>query len=460
MIQTTPIPARPKSTAVLALLCATFLLSVALVGRAGATAPTDYDVTVHSDPSYQFDKPGSSVVADGHLFVANEGTGTLTQISSTTGAFERVITGVTKPSFITAYDGKVWVTSYDTNTIYVVDIASGTVTQTLTDATFSCPSGIVAAGGKLWVAQNCAARVSIINPDGTIADTLSGGSYSFSWPFIISTDGEHVWVPNTGSTAVTKLNLTPTAGSYLDAVYTNSTTPGAGFSGLRQTLSDGVWFWTINNSAGTITQMEVATGALVRVLSGSEYEFNGFGLAVLYDDYLWVPALNSNQVTVISKADGGVVTILKGSPYDFSRPASSAYGDGSVWFPNFNNNTLTELRNLSVPTAPQNVTASATSGSATITWEAPASDGRSPITDYVVSAEPGGASCTTTELSCEITGLTDGTSYVFSVVATNAIGSSPAASSASTLIPADTVDPIDEPTDGPTVDQVVPTYAG
>ena len=97
--------------------------------------------------------------------------------------------------------------------------------------------------------------------------------------------------------------------------------------------------------------------------------------------------------------------------------------------------------------------------------------------DYDVTSAPGDATCTATapELTCEITGLTEGATYTFSVVATNKNGTSPAASSAATLIPENT-DPITPPTTTPptttpptttpptttprTVDQVVPSFTG
>ena len=427
MIQTIVHPVRSRSLALIALLATTVILGFTLVGRAEATAPIDYRVTVYSDASYGFNQPGTSVVYDGHFFVANVGSGTITQMSTATGAFEKSISGVLQPSFMTAYDGKLWVSSYDTNKIYVVDIATGTVTQTLTDGTFSCPSGIVPAGGKIWVAQNCAARVTVLNTDGTIAATLSGAPYNFSWPFIITSDGTNVWVPNTGTNAVTKLNLTPTAGSYFAASYDNTNTPGASFSGLRQTLSDGVSIWVLSNNTKVITQIDIATGDLIRVLSGPAYQFGGFGLAVVYGDYLWFPNNSGNLTTVVNKSDGTVAAILTGSPYNFSNPSSSATGDDAVWIPNYNNNTVTELHNLLPPTAPLNTNATLSGTTATITWDPPASDGGSAITGYTVTAAPGGATCTATApaTTCDIAGLDNATTYTFTVVATNTNGNSP-----------------------------------
>ena len=74
-----------------------------------------------------------------------------------------------------------------------------------------------------------------------------------------------------------------------------------------------------------------------------------------------------------------------------------------------------------VPGAPSGINAIPGDGTLSIGWTAPANHGR-PITGYTVTLDPGGATCSTSSASCEITGLTNGVSYVPSVTATNAIG--------------------------------------
>ena len=88
---------------------------------------------------------------------------------------------------------------------------------------------------------------------------------------------------------------------------------------------------------------------------------------------------------------------------------------------------------ISAPTVPQTVAAVAAEKSATVSWTAPLSVNGSPITAYTVTLAPGGATCSTLELSCIFTGLLAGTTYTASVTATNAAGASVIATA--TVIP-------------------------
>jgi hypothetical protein len=88
-------------------------------------------------------------------------------------------------------------------------------------------------------------------------------------------------------------------------------------------------------------------------------------------------------------------------------------------------------KELVVPDAPTGVVAEPGVRSARVSWDAPANDGGSPVTGYTVTAAPGGASQSTAETSATVSALEDGATYTFTVVATNAAGTSaPSAPSA------------------------------
>jgi hypothetical protein len=97
------------------------------------------------------------------------------------------------------------------------------------------------------------------------------------------------------------------------------------------------------------------------------------------------------------------------------------------------------------PAAPSAVTASAGSGSASLTWSMP-SDGGSPITSYTITPYVAGVPQQATTVSgnppatsATVSGLTNGTSYTFTVAATNAIGTGPGSAPSNAVTPSNAV---------------------
>ena len=79
-----------------------------------------------------------------------------------------------------------------------------------------------------------------------------------------------------------------------------------------------------------------------------------------------------------------------------------------------------------VPSAPRNLTAAGGNGEVVLTWEAPARDGGSEITDYEyrINRRNPWISIGSTDTAHTVTGLVNGTEYVFEVRAVNRIGKS------------------------------------
>ncbi|MDC0359490.1 S8 family serine peptidase, partial [Acidimicrobiales bacterium] len=83
------------------------------------------------------------------------------------------------------------------------------------------------------------------------------------------------------------------------------------------------------------------------------------------------------------------------------------------------------------PDAPTNPETAYGDSQVTVSWTAPADDGGTSITEYTVTATPGNHACETASTSCAVTGLTNGTEYTFTIVATNTNGDSDPSAEAS-----------------------------
>lgn len=82
---------------------------------------------------------------------------------------------------------------------------------------------------------------------------------------------------------------------------------------------------------------------------------------------------------------------------------------------------ITPVRPVTAPSAPAGARATPGLGRVLVSWRPSVDDGGSPLTAYVATANPGGASCTTggTGSACTITGLANGTRYRVVVTASN-----------------------------------------
>ena len=112
-------------------------------------------------------------------------------------------------------------------------------------------------------------------------------------------------------------------------------------------------------------------------------------------------------------------------PWGWSGPGADPWPSdpGVLW--------LTGTAQFPLPSAPTKVTAVAGNASAGVTWTAPAFNGGTAVTGYTVTATPGPQTATVngSTTSAVVNGLTNNTSYTFTVTATNGIGASQSAAS-------------------------------
>ncbi len=117
-------------------------------------------------------------------------------------------------------------------------------------------------------------------------------------------------------------------------------------------------------------------------------------------------------------------TIAAGTAYRYRVVAFNAAGDST-----------SNIIAFTAPGAPTAISAFAGTSQATISFNAPASNGGSPITLYTVTSTPGNKTGTGASSPITVTGLSNSTAYTFRVTATNAIGTGPASSLSNVVRP-------------------------
>ncbi|MDP4207547.1 MAG: fibronectin type III domain-containing protein [Bacteroidota bacterium] len=147
---------------------------------------------------------------------------------------------------------------------------------------------------------------------------------------------------------------------------------------------------------------------------------------------------SSGLTPTFTSSTTGVCTITSGGTLAFVAPGTctinadqagnSAYNAASTVTRSFSVNAV-------VAGAPSIGTATAGDGQASVTFTAPPSNGGSAITGYTVTSIPGGKTGTNTISPIAVTGLTNGTSYTFTVTATNGAGTSAASAASNSVTP-------------------------
>ena len=334
-------------------------------------------------------------------------------------------------------------TGADTGTVSVINGRTGTVTSTISVG--SKPIGVAVDQGDdtVYVTNSAfvspTGTVSVINGrTRTVDDTIPVGD----GPRAVAVDqvDDTVYVTNSGSDTVSVIN--GKTGVRTDDTITVRNTP-VGVTVDGSGTNAGL-VYVSNFNSQTVSVIGRVTPSLGPA-SGSA----GSTVTVTLE----VPqvAYDVDDATIHSVSFGSTfatdLTAGTGDAWTLTVPAGTGTVPVTVTF----NGDLTASAgtftygstpgpNPPAPTpasAPLDVTATAGDASATVTWKAPASPGSYPITAYRAISTPPGRTCLVSApaLTCEVTGLTNGTAYTFTVQPLTGAGWGGTSSPSNTVTP-------------------------
>ncbi len=189
---------------------------------------------------------------------------------------------------------------------------------------------------------------------------------------------------------------------------------------------------------GQVTNVTATAGNASATVNWNAPTTGGTPAKYIITPYIGTTAQTNTTITGTPPATNTTITgLTPGTTYTFTVQAANSNGTGPTSEPS-NQITPTET---TAPAAPAAVKATAGNASATVSWTAP-SNGGSPIIRYTVTPYAGSTAGTPTIVTgsppatgTTVNSLTNGTSYTFTVSATNAVGTGSASTQSSPVTP-------------------------
>jgi len=351
------------------------------------------------------------------------------------------------------------------DTVQVIDITTNNTVETIPGYDRPAklaiqPDGSIVAVVDPGPTAGVTGTVSLIDTSTNIITTnIDIGGYPGEAAF--HPNGELLYIASAnGGEGIKVLNIATE--TFTTTAVTESSAPGTYGEGLSDiaVAPDGGFLYVSNRVDDQVsvidasTQIETAVVAVGATPSALVVMPDGAKVVTLNDGDDTLTVIDTATNLVVDTIDVGALGVTVGDDLAFNPAGQIAYlapGTNSVAVLDFGTKTLVVEVPVgngghsivappcpSVPEAPTGVAGVAGNGTVAVTWGASPDDWGSSITGYTVTASPGGATCTTGgALACTVSGLTNGTAYSFTSVATNDIGDGAVSTPSNAVTPTD-----------------------
>ena len=418
------------------------------------------------------------------IYIANNGSNDVTVIDGASNTTTTVEVGILPRAIaVNPVTNKIYVANSNSNNVTVIDGTSNTPT---TVEAGTAPSAVVVnpVTNKIYVANLNSHDVTVIDGASNTTTTVEVGSYPLA--IAVNPVTNKIYVANNGSHNVTVIDgagrtappvASPPGGEVEPGTWVTLTTTTDG-AAIYYTL-DGS---TPSNSSTKYTEPIIVTAAMtIKAIAVKDGMIDSEAMMEQYTVQLPAPSSPENvtgaagdkQVTLnwstvanaqsynVYKYEGAsapsnandwtllqqdvtattytVTGLTNGTNYAFAVKAVNA--NGASGFSNAVIATPVGSSAPAVPGQPVNVLAEAGDSQAKVSFEAPGDDGGSNILQYTVTAWVNGIATPGTKSGDSspiiMTGLTNGTTYTFTVVATNGVGDSIPSAQSNPVTPTD-----------------------
>jgi DNA-binding SARP family transcriptional activator/streptogramin lyase len=250
--------------------------------------------------------PTAISAGDGTVWVTDYNTGIVTALNLASCTCDPIETGGT-PSGIAFGAGAVWVT--DASRAWVLRIAPTAKAVVKHFPVGPAPTGVAVGDGSVWVANSGNGTLS------RIAVTKSGGSATIPLggsPTGVAVAADGVWVSDQAGGRVFRIDPQTDGVSGSVTVGTGPTAVAAGFG----------YIWVTNSLDGTVSRINPATNAVDTVAVG-----DGAGAIGIAPDSVWVA---SQYAGTVSKIDPTSLAVLRRFKVA-NRVAGLAFFNGKLW---------------------------------------------------------------------------------------------------------------------------------